>query len=708
MLSAEAYRGFMAPESVAVVGASTDPGKPSGRTLRYLRHYGFHGRAYAVNPTRDEVQGFVSFPSVKDLPETVDLAMIVASAQRVRPALEECVEREIPSVIIVSAGFAETDDAGRALQDELQGCITGSKTRVLGPNCVGIVSTRVNLAATINTGLDQNRFQFRNSGVALVSQSGAMGAFIFSQCQGKGVGLSSMLSTGNEMDVSLTDMLNASIDDPAVTSIVGYIEGIRDGAAFTDALARAQAVGKPIAMMKAGRSETGQRAIASHTGTLAGSDKVYDAVFDHYGVHRLDSIRELGDYVELAAAEHVTGGTRLSIATTSGGAGILAADYCERFGLTIPEWAPAWQEKIAAALPHYSALGNPIDMTGAGGKPEVLEPVLDALLAHPDTDVALLMLGNLENNEDALVELISAKARSSTKPLVVVWVGGSGMPEAVLSARGVPCYREPLDAIRAIAARRPVSPPVSAPALEIDADRRRRALDFLSSRTAEGRVLDETEGKHLLGLYGIPTVEERAVVTPAEASAAASELGFPVVLKAVHPQLQHKSEHGGVAINLRTAEAVTAAAETMQSRIRAELDLTISFTVQRMVPRGCEVLIGVKRDPDFGLLLVLGSGGIMTEVLDDVVIRVPVGSRSEVMAALNELRIGTILKGYRGEAPADIDALIDSVLGVVQLMEEIGDVIDGVDINPVIVGASGEGAVAVDALVFLREEKTDS
>lgn len=706
MLSAEAYRGFMAPESVAVIGASTDPRKPSGRTLRYLRHYGFHGRAYAVNPARDEVQGFASFASVKDAPERVDLAMIVTSGRHVLSSLQECVELEVPSVIIVSAGFAETGELGREMQDELEACLAGGKTRVLGPNCVGIVSTRVNLAATINTGLDQNRFQFRESGVALVSQSGAMGAFIFSQCQGKGVGLGSMLSTGNEMDVSLTDMLNASIDDPAVSSIVGYIEGIRDGDSFIRALERAQAIGKPIAMMKAGRSDTGQRAIASHTGVLAGSDQVYDAVFEHYGVHRLDTIRELGDYVELAAVDHVTRGPRLTVATTSGGAGILAADYCERFGLELATWDAEWQEQLGAALPHFSALGNPIDMTGAGGRPEVLAPVLDTLTSHPDTDVVLLMLGNLENNEDALVELISERAATSPIPLVVVWVGGSGKPGAALSARGIPCYQEPLDAIRAIAARRPVPAPATVQTIEPtggDAARRARALELLEGASGADGALDEVASKRLLGLYGIPTVEERVAATPEEAAALAEELGFPVVLKAVHPSLQHKSEHGGVALHLSDAVAVIEAARTMAERIASELGLSIEFAVQRMVPEGHEVLIGVKRDPDFGPLLVLGAGGVLTELLDDVVVRLPVVGDAEIRAALRELRVGALLAGYRGEAPADVDALVACVVGATRLIEEVGDRIAGIDINPVIVGSQGEGAVAVDALVFARE-----
>lgn len=705
MLSADAYRGFMAPDSVVVVGASTDPGKASGRTLRYLRHYGFHGRAYAVNPARDDVQGFASYPSVRDVPERVDLAMIVTSGRHVLTNLQDCVEREIPSVIIVSAGFAEVGDEGRAMQDELKATLEGSKTRVLGPNCVGIVSTRVNLAATINTGLDQDRFQFRNSGVALVSQSGAMGAFIFSQCQGKGVGLGSMLSTGNEMDVSLTDMLNASIDDPAVTSIVGYIEGIRDGDAFINALERAQTMGKPIAMMKAGRSDTGQRAIASHTGVLAGSDNVYDAVFDHYGVHRLDTIRELGDYVELAAVEHVTRDTRLSIATTSGGAGILAADYCERFGLTFAEWDEEWTAKAAAALPDFSALGNPIDMTGAGGRPEVLAPVLDTLLSHPNTDVALLILGNLENNEDALVEIITEKAAVSSTPLVVVWVGGSGKPGAVLSARGIPCFQEPLDALRAIAARRPVAAPRPVGEFTVRDDRRARAIALIDGHGG-GNALDEVVSKQLLGLYDIPAVDERVAEDPDDAAAIAEQVGYPVVLKAVHPELQHKSELGGVVLDLETPAAVADAARAMEERIRGALG-HIDFAVQRMIPPGHEVLVGVKRDPDFGLLLVLGSGGVRAELMGDVAIRLPVIGEDDIRAALDELTVGSLLAGYRGAPAADVDALVACIQGVLTLMHEVGDRIDGIDINPVIVGARGDGAVAVDALVFTRGEGSE-
>lgn len=700
MLSGESYRGFMDPRSVAVIGASTDPGKPSGRILRYLKHYGFHGRAYAVNPAREDVQGFASYPSMKALPERVDLAMIVTSGAHALGALEQCVEQEVPSVIIVSAGFAETGAEGRAMQDELEKCVAGSRTRVLGPNCVGIVSTRVNLAATINTGLDQNRFQFRSSGVALVSQSGAMGAFIFSLCQGKGVGLGSMLSTGNEMDISLTEMLHASVDDPSVTSIVGYIEGIREGSAFCDALARAQSVGKPVAMMKAGRSDTGQRAVASHTGVLAGSDRVYDAVFEQYGVHRLDTINELADYIELAAIEHTTPGPRLSIATTSGGAGILAADYCERFGLTLAEWAPEWQAKLADVLPGYSALGNPIDMTGAGGRPEILAPVLDTLTSHPDTDTALLMVGNLENNEEALVEMISERAATSPVPLVVVWVGGSGRPLSQLSSRGVPCFDEPLDAIRAIAARRTIDVRREAVATSsIDTARRDAALSILRQGDGTG-ALDEVSSKRLLRLYGVPVVDEATAETPAEAAERAAEIGFPVVLKAKHPRLTHKSEAGGVVLGLTSAEDVGTVATTMAARIAADIGIAIGFTVQRMVPAGQEMLIGVKRDVDFGPMIVIGAGGVQAELWEDVVVRLPVLDDEAVRDAIGELRSAALLSGFRGAPPADIGALVRSVRGVIDLLTEIGDRIDGLDVNPILVGEDGRGAVAVDAVVF--------
>ncbi|WP_403021153.1 acetate--CoA ligase family protein [Salinibacterium sp. GXW1014] len=694
----------MAPETVAVIGASTDPGKASGRTLRYLRHYGFHGRGYAVNPARDEVQGFASYPSVKDVPEPVDLAMIVTSGKHVHAALRDCVEQEIPSVIIVSAGFAETGEEGRAMQAELEACVAGSKTRVLGPNCVGLVSTRVNLGATINTGLDQDRFQFRNSGVALLSQSGAMGAFIFSTCQGKGVGLGTMLSTGNEMDITLTDMLNASIDDSEVTSIVGYIEGMRDGRGFIEALERAQDAGKPIAMMKAGRSDTGQKAIASHTGVLAGSDKVYDAVFEQYGVHRLDTIRDLADYVELAAVEHVTPGPRLSIATTSGGAGILAADYAERFGLTLAEWSTEWQQQLATALPGYSALGNPIDMTGAGGRPEVLAPVLDTLLAHPDTDVPVLMVGNLENNEAALVDLIAEKATASPKPLVVVWVGGSGRPLSELSRRGVPCFDEPLDALRAIAARSPRHRGGRAGShFAHDTTRAAQARELIA-RSGATAALDEAVSKQLLALYGVDVVQERVAHDSEGAGAAAAQIGFPVVLKALHADLHHKSEVGGVQVGLESEQVVRDAAEKMARRIRDEQGLDIDFTVQQMVAQGHEVLVGLKRDADFGLTLVIGAGGTQAELLDDVVVRLPVLDDEEIARTLGRLRINALLSGFRGAPPADVDALVRTIRGVITMSAEIGDLIDGLDLNPVIVGDRGRGAVAVDAVVFVRRE----
>lgn len=684
---------------MAVIGASTDPNKPSGRTLRYLKHYGFTGRAYAVNPHRTEVQGFQSFASVKDVPEPVDLAMIVARADQVISNLRECVESNVKSVIIVSAGFAEVGKEGFHMQQELKKVLEGGNTRVLGPNCVGIVSTRVNLAATINTGLDQNRFQFKNSDVALVSQSGAMGAFIFSQVQGKGVGLGSMLSTGNEMDVSLTDMLNASIDDPEVSSIVGYIEGIRDGEKFLATLERAKKARKPIAMLKAGRTEIGQKAITSHTGVLAGSDSIYDAVFDHYGVHRLDTIRELGEYVEIASSGNTITGNRMTVLTTSGGAGILTADYSERYGLTFSNWNDEWQQKLSQHLPSFAALSNPIDMTGAGGRPEILAPVLDIACSHPETDTLLLILGNLENNEDALIRLITEKSKTSPIPIIVVWVGGSGKPAKVLSGRGVPIYTDPLDAVKAIAARHSTPNEDEVEKITVNNVRKELALEIVREAPS-GSSLNEVQIKKILQLYNIPTVKETVAETSKELSEKSKEIGFPLVLKALHDQIPHKTELGGVIVGIQSDEELNRSAEKMSKHILKETGLVIEFTLQEMVSDGFEMLIGTRKDADFGHMLVIGSGGVQTEILKDSVITLPVLSKTLISQKINELKASKILDGFRGQKPLDRQALIDTILKIVVMIHEIGECIEDFEINPLIVKENEKGCIAVDALLF--------
>ncbi|MGY1917033.1 acetate--CoA ligase family protein [Blastococcus sp. SYSU DS0973] len=705
-MKSASYQAFMQPRSVALIGASDDGQKTGGRTLRYLDKYGYEGEVYPINPRRTTVQDKQAYPDLAAVGRPVDLAVILTPAEHSVAALESCVAAEVPAVIAITSGFAELDAEGARLQRELQAVLRGSSTRVLGPNCVGLVSVRSKLAATINTGMDQDRFDLRDGGIAFLTQSGAMGAFVFNMSQTRRVGLGSLISTGNEMDISFPEMLHALLDDPKVSGVAGYIEGIRDGAAFAGALRRAQELGKPLAFLKVGRSPLGVEAIASHTGALAGSDAVYSGVFEQYGVTRIAGVEALADWAQMVDLAQPPAGDRLSVTTTSGGGGVLVADHCTDLGISMATWEGEWQQKLAGALPEYLSARNPIDMAGTGGSAEALREVLTLMGQHPGTDVAMVLIGNLDKEEDALIQVLHEASLQMDKPLIVVWVGGSGRPVVELTSRGVPAYTDPGRALQALsglmAARRasarslPESPP-------IDEERRAQAQALLAEARDVGLgVLDEHRAKKLLRHYGVPVVQEAVANDPDEAAAAAARVGFPVAVKLLADDVAHKSELGGVLLGLSSTEEVSVAAKGMLARLPREVADRARLLVQPMVAPGLEMLLGLKRDEAFGPVLVLGLGGTWTEVLEDVQLRLPPISDDDVKDALDRLRSVRLLGPFRGAPERDQDAVVAAVQGLAQLASEVGDEIAELDINPLIVGARGDGAVAVDAVVVPR------
>ncbi|HLU41719.1 MAG TPA: acetate--CoA ligase family protein, partial [Microthrixaceae bacterium] len=647
MIDAASYRAFVEPRSVAVLGASDDGSKASGRTIRYLGKYGYAGEVFPVNPRRSTVQGLPAYPDLSAVDRPVDLAVIVTPAERSVAALESCVAAGVPAVIMIPSGFAELNEAGAARQRELEAVLRGSSTRVLGPNCVGIVSVRSRLAATINTGMDQDRFELRDGGIAFLTQSGAMGAFVFNMSQTRRVGLGALISTGNEMDIDFPEMLDALVADPAITGVAGYIEGIRDGAAFALSLRRAQEAGKPLGFLKVGRSPVGVDAIASHTGALAGSDAVYSGVFDQYGVTRIDGVEALADWAQMVDLARRPTGVRLSVVTTSGGGGVLVADHCTELGLELATWTGQWQQRLAAALPDYLSARNPIDMAGTGGDAEALAPVLELMGEHPDTDVALVLIGNLDKEENALIEVLHRAHLDMAKPLVVVWVGGSGRPVLELTSRGVPAYTDPGRALRALAGltgsqKKTARKPTAAP--RVDGERREHARRLLSDARAAGlRALDEHRAKRLLALYGLPVVPEAVATDPDDAAERAGELGFPVAVKLLAAGVAHKSDLGGVLLNLSCPEEVQAAVKDMLARLPRDIAEDARLLVQPMVAPGLELLLGVKRDDAFGPVLAFGLGGTWAEVLEDIQLRLPPVTATDVRDALGKLRAARLL-----------------------------------------------------------------
>lgn len=691
---------LLSADSIAIIGASNDGNRASGRTLRYLLKYGYAGRIYPVNPNRSVVQGVPAYASVRDLPEAPDVAVIVLPQRPAIDAVRECGRLGVPLAVLFAAGFSEVGGEGVALEKELHDVAQESGIRILGPNSNGAVSVGNKATVTFMTGLDQDRFELRDEGIAFVSQSGAMGGFILNMAQSAGLGMGRFFSLGNEVDLGFPEVLAGLIDEGTTSVVAGYIEGIRDGGALEKALKSAYDRRIPLVFMKVGRSDKGAAAAASHTGALAGADAVYNGIFAKYGVQRAENVQELLDFTRVFAAGKLPSGNRMTIVTLSGGAGALMSDYADEYGVDIFRWNEQWREKIQEVLPSFASTANPIDTTGViASDLDVLSNSMRVSLDNPETDVLMVLLGNMEAEEDLLCERILAVAAHSDKPVYVSWVGGSGNPERVLAAAGVPTFRDPQQAMKAAAAAMAWTASLGrdvridfAPAAQPDV--------IAAAEESGARFLDEVESKELLSAFGVPVVAERVVDSAQQAGIAASELGFPVVVKILSRELAHKTEVGGVRLNITTADdAAHAAGEMLEAAARLGIG-DAKIVVQRGVDAQAEVIVGMSKDPVFGPSVLLGIGGVFAELINDVQIRpVPI-THDDARQMIGGLRGLTLLKGFRGRAAADLDALAELVVSFGTAAAALAPHVESIDVNPVLIDAEGR-PVAVDALIEL-------
>lgn len=677
--------------SVAVIGASSNGLKAAGRTLRYLQMYGYDGEIFPVNPNRDEVQGLRCYRRIHDLPSAPELAVIVLPAPYVIGAVEECGERGIPAAIVFASGFAETGPEGTRLQAELADASARADVRVLGPNCNGAIGVDRGLTATFMSGIDDD-LTLRDDGVAFVTQSGAMGAFILHQAQTSGLGLGRFLSTGNEMDVSLPEAVVGVVSDPATRVVLGYVEGVRAPQDLRDALGEARDRGVPVCLMKVGRSVAGASAAVSHTGALAGQDDVFDGLLAQYGAIRATDVDQLLDLGRVFALCSPPKGRRLSIVTLSGGAGVLMADAAEDHDIAMAPWDESWSDRLRAVLPPFASVANPIDVTGALiTEPELLRSALEVAGEHPDTDIIAVMLGNMQKQEEQVCGIIADAAERTDKPIVTVWVGGTGNAVSRLAASGLAAFTEPVRAIRAIAALTDhhVAPDALPPPKPV------------ARPTVGGSVVDEVAAKSLLAAAGVPTVDEREVTDAEEAGVAADAIGYPVAVKLLSTEVSHKSDLGFVRTRLPEASEVGAAAADMLTRA-AEMGIADRrLVVQRMVKSETELILGMRRDPVFGPAVVLGVGGVLTEVLSDFQVRLPPLTRADAYSMMDRLRSAAILTGVRGRPTADREALADAITAFADFVLAHSDDLETCEINPMLIDDSGK-PVAVDALLVKR------
>lgn len=705
--AAEVIRILLSARGVAIVGASDNGDKASGRTQRYLRRYGFAGRVHPVNPTRETVQGLPAYPTVLDVPDPVDLAVVVVPAKDCPAVIRSCGERGIRTAIVFASGFSEVGAEGREAEAELVRVAREAEVRIIGPNSVGAVMLGTGLATTFMTGLDQDRFEPIDDGIAFVSQSGAMGGFILNMAQSEGVGVGRFISTGNEADLTISELVTGFIDEGSTKVVLGYVEGIRDGAAFSAALAKASAANVPVAIMKVGRSARGAAAATSHTGALAGSDVAFDAVLRAHGAHRVTDIEHLLDLGRVFVTGRLPRGNRVSVVTLSGGAGVLLTDYAEDLGLDVFPWDEGWQRQLAAILPSFAALGNPIDTTGAiATDPSLMTRSLEVALDNPATDLAILLLGNLEREEDDLCSAIESVVRSSDKPVLVCWVGGSGRPQRLLARAGIPTFADPYRTMRAAAAltaeaaRHRSDGAAQSSAAEAPSSQDDTALDLLVAHADGNPTLDEHISKAFLRAGGVPVAGEVVADDAEGAVRAAREMGYPVVIKLLAPGLAHKSDLGVVHLGLESDDRVRRAADHVLDVASAQGVAEGKVLVQQQVAGSTELILGMYHDDVFGPMTLLGMGGVFTELMRDVQVRPAPVSTPQAHEMINDLAMVDVLRGARGNTVVDEDELAALVVAFSRQTAQFADRLESVDVNPLIVDERGQ-LVAVDGVVTL-------
>jgi acetate---CoA ligase (ADP-forming) len=699
MSAVAAMKRFFEPRSIAVIGASRHRGTIGGEVFHNLLASGFPGPVYPVSP-HPVVQSVAAYADVRHVAGPVDLAVVVVPARDVVDAARACAEKGVGALVVISSGFAEADQEGRGRQSELLEVCRQSGMRIVGPNCMGILSTTPgrSLNATFAPGAPPA------GRIGFMSQSGALGLAVIDHARTVGLGLSSFVSVGNKADISGNDLLEYWESDPETDLVLLYLESFGNPRRFSR-VARRVGRTKPILAVKSGRTTAGARATSSHTGTmLATSDVTIDALFTQSGVIRADTLGELFDVASLLASQGPPAGRRVGIVTNAGGLGIMCADACGSCGLEVPELSAETRTTLGGFLPPEASTANPIDMIASAGAGDY-ERAMRAVAESGQVDALIVIfippLATPPSEIVAAMERAAASLKGRV-PVLGVFIGGQVSATGPDGAR-VPVYAFPEDAARALAraARwaewrgRTEEPVWQAP--DARADEARALVAAALGRNADWLLPDDV-GK-LLNCYGIGLVESRLAATPAEVAGAAASLGGPVALKAYGPGLLHKTEAGAITLSLQDPRAAKAATRAMAARLRAAGLEPEGFLVQRMASEGVEMIVGLVQDPQFGPVIACGAGGTAVELLRDVSVRLTPLTESQADAMIRRLATFPLLNGYRGRPKADVGALRDLVLRLSALAEDLPEVVE-VDFNPVIVGPSG--ASVVDARIRLE------
>lgn len=690
-----AIERLLRPRSVAIVGASTDPTKTAGRPVSYLVKHGFKGGIYPVNPRATNILGLPCYPDVASLPEAPDVGIVLVGPERANEAVAALAKRGTAAAIVLAGGYGETGEEGARRQRELKH-VAGSM-RILGPNTIGLVNItdRIMLSATAALEIGD----LPSGRISVVSQSGGILGSLLSRAADRGIGFARLVSTGNEADIDVSEFVDVLIDDPETDVIALYLEGIRGPDRFRRAADRAANVGKPIVAFKVGRSETGSRAAVSHTGALAGADRIYDAMFRQHGVIRAETFSDLIDIPGALVCKRRPKGNRIAVLTSTGGASTLIADGCGLLGLVLPDPDPTTAARLAGLLDGEQAAAsrNPVDVTLAGVKPDLFRAAIDALLSSPSYDALVVVVGTSALADPSLAAdaMLECQSRSD-KPILAYVSPHAPHVVALLNSKGIPAFAAPESCSAALAAmwRSAVRPP---PPRSRPLSPRPPGLDDLPTGQ-----LDEAEAKALFARFGIRTVRELVARTPADVASAARELGGSVAVKALSRHIAHKSDVGGVKLGVAPSEAHRAAEEMTEALARHGAPSPDGFVVQDMIQDGVEMIVGFTRDPQLGPTVLVGMGGVTSELIGDTAVRLLPIARTDAEAMIGELKTARLLTGYRGASSRDVAALADAIVAFARMAKSLGDRLAEAEINPLFVLAEGEGVRAADGLAVLR------
>ncbi|MBN2556342.1 MAG: acetate--CoA ligase family protein [Anaerolineales bacterium] len=696
-------RALLHPASIAVIGASNNPKKIGYALVHNLLESGYRGKVYPINPTSDEIQGLTAYSSVTDVPGEIDSAVITVPAAYALTVTEECGVKGVKNLIVITSGFSEVG------QDELENTLLQTAKqfgmRVLGPNVVGILSNAEKMNASFAAFLP---FPGKAS---IISQSGALLVAIIAATYTRGIGFNEMVSIGNMSDLQFSDLIEVMDQDEATSCISLYIESLNDGRRFIETCRKAS---KPIIVLKAGTSARGAAAAASHTGSLAGVARVYEAAFEQAGVLQAVDVNNLLDRTLALSLQPPMQGDNIAILSNGGGVGVLSADAAERFGIPASEMPQDLQAGIMNFIPSYGSARNPVDLTGMGDAACFYE-ITRLTLSHPWVDGLVIQI--CESQMLDLVEIVKGIHRGleetgiHDKPVAVSLIGGERAEEASrwMIEHGIPAYDSPDLAINAMAALREyarIRAMMTGSPAPIDQTDVETARNLIARVRAAGRPgLTEIESRQIFEAYSLPVVKTRLAVSEGEALTLAREIGYPVVMKIVSPDILHKSDAGGVMVNISDDAAVRQAYKTiLENAADYNADARLcGVAIQEMADPGTEVIIGSTNDPTFGPTVMFGLGGVFVEALKDVTFRVAPVSPHQAQGMLTEIRGAAVLHGTRGEAPRDQAALATTISRYSYMVADLGDEIAESDANPCLVYAQGQGVRIVDARVILKE-----